>query len=87
MIDRKADTRRKIQLGGLIVKAGLDEEPAAVLLGLPARSCRKARRAWWRSRPRALAVYWSGHFFYFQNTTFLRRVNSHEIAGCCHLPT
>ena len=34
MIDRKADTRRKIQLGGLIVKAGLDEEPAAVLLGL-----------------------------------------------------
>ena len=34
MIDRKADARRKIQLGGLIVKAGLDEEPAAVLLGL-----------------------------------------------------
>ncbi len=34
MIDRKADARRKIQLGGLIIKAGLDEEPAAVLLGL-----------------------------------------------------
>ena len=34
MIDRKADARRKIQLGGLIMKAGLDEEPAAVLLGL-----------------------------------------------------
>ena len=31
---RKADTRNKIQLGGLIVKAGLAEEPAAVLLGL-----------------------------------------------------
>jgi hypothetical protein len=31
---RKADTRRKIQLGGLIVKAGLAEEEAAVLLGL-----------------------------------------------------
>ena len=31
---RKADTRRKIQLGGLIVKAGIAEEPAAVLLGL-----------------------------------------------------
>ncbi len=29
---RKADTRNKIQLGGLIVKAGLAEEPAAVLL-------------------------------------------------------
>ena len=34
MDTRKLDTRRKIQLGGLIVKAGLDEEPAAVLLGL-----------------------------------------------------
>ena len=34
---RKLDTRRKIQLGGLIVKAGLAEEPAAVLLG----SCSK----------------------------------------------
>lgn len=31
---RKADTRNKIQLGGLIVKAGLGSEPAAVLLGL-----------------------------------------------------
>ena len=31
---RKADTRNKIQLGGLIVKAGLGDEPAAVLLGL-----------------------------------------------------
>ena len=31
---RKLDARRKIQLGGLIVKACLAEEPAAVLLGL-----------------------------------------------------
>lgn len=31
---RKADTRRKIQLGGLMVKAGLEEEPSNVLLGL-----------------------------------------------------
>ncbi len=31
--ERKADTRNKIQLGGLIVKAGLGEEETAVLLG------------------------------------------------------
>jgi hypothetical protein len=31
---RKADTRNKIQLGGLIVKAGLGSEQAPVLLGL-----------------------------------------------------
>lgn len=31
---RKPDTRRKIQLGGLLVKAGLEEEPSNVLLGL-----------------------------------------------------
>ncbi len=30
---RKADTRRKIQLGGLIVKAGLSEESSSVILG------------------------------------------------------
>jgi hypothetical protein len=38
---RKLDTRRKIQLGGLIVKAGLDEEPAAVLLGLLLEAAQK----------------------------------------------
>ena len=32
--ERKADTRRKIQLGGLIIKAGLAEEERAVLLGM-----------------------------------------------------
>ena len=31
---RKADIRRKIQLGGLVVKADLADEPAALLLGL-----------------------------------------------------
>ena len=31
---RKADTRRKIQLGGLIIKAGLAEEELAVLFGM-----------------------------------------------------
>ena len=33
MQERKQDTRKKIQLGGLIKKAGLHEEPTAVLLG------------------------------------------------------
>jgi hypothetical protein len=33
-MERKWDTRRKIQLGGLIVKAGLAEEPRDILLGL-----------------------------------------------------
>ena len=31
---RKADTRRKIQLGGLVIKAGLADEESNVLLGL-----------------------------------------------------
>ncbi len=31
---RKADNRNKIQLGGLVVKAGLGSEQAPVLLGL-----------------------------------------------------
>jgi len=34
MQERKLDTRQKIQLGGLIKKAGLHEEPTGVLLGL-----------------------------------------------------
>ncbi len=34
MQERKQDTRKKIQLGGLIIKAGLQEELPAVLLGL-----------------------------------------------------
>ena len=33
-IERNEDARRKIALGGLIIKAGLDEESTAALLGL-----------------------------------------------------
>jgi Conjugal transfer protein TraD len=33
MAERKADTRNKIMLGGLVVKAGLAEEDSAVMLG------------------------------------------------------
>jgi hypothetical protein len=33
-VDRRLDTRRKIQLGGLVIKAGLADEEPAVILGL-----------------------------------------------------
>jgi hypothetical protein len=32
--ERRRDTRRKIQLGGIVIKAGLEGEDAAVILGL-----------------------------------------------------
>jgi hypothetical protein len=32
--ERKLETRRKIAMGGLVVKAGLDHEDRAVLLGM-----------------------------------------------------
>jgi hypothetical protein len=32
--ERRLDTRRKIQLGGLVIKAGLDSEESAVILGI-----------------------------------------------------
>jgi hypothetical protein len=32
--DRRLDTRRKIQLGGLVIKAGLGDEEPAIILGL-----------------------------------------------------
>ena len=38
--ERRRDTRRKIQLGGLIIKAGLAEEEPAVILGLLAAAKR-----------------------------------------------
>ena len=52
--ERKADTRRKIQLGGLVIKAGLAAEDAAVLLGMLASgakvlngpSATDSRRRW-----------------------------------------
>ncbi len=33
-LERRQDTRRKIQLGGLVIKAGLADEEPAVILGL-----------------------------------------------------
>jgi hypothetical protein len=38
--ERRRDTRRKIQLGGLIIKAGLADEEPAVILGLLAAARR-----------------------------------------------
>ena len=32
--ERRLDTRRKIQLGGLVIKTGLADEEPAVILGL-----------------------------------------------------
>lgn len=37
---RREDARRKIQLGGLVVKAGLDGEEPAVILGLLVEAAR-----------------------------------------------
>ena len=52
--ERKTDTRRKIQLGGLIIKAGLASEEPAVLLGMLTAGARvlntpnalESRRRW-----------------------------------------
>ncbi|MGX9394049.1 conjugal transfer protein TraD (plasmid) [Nitrobacteraceae bacterium UC4446_H13] len=41
--DRKKDTREKIQLGGLIVKAGLRYEKRSVLLGMLIDAAERAR--------------------------------------------
>jgi Conjugal transfer protein TraD len=38
--ERRRDTRRKIQLGGLVIKAGLADEEPAVILGLLAAAKR-----------------------------------------------
>jgi hypothetical protein len=38
--ERRRDTRRKIQLGGLVIKAGLAGEEPAVILGLLAAAKR-----------------------------------------------
>ena len=40
-MERKAATRHKIQLGGLVVKAGLGAEPPAVLLGILLEAARR----------------------------------------------
>jgi Conjugal transfer protein TraD len=39
-VERRRDTRRKIQLGGLVIKAGLADEEPAVILGLLAAARR-----------------------------------------------
>jgi hypothetical protein len=52
--DRRLDTRRKIQLGGLVIKAGLADEEPAVVLGLltaakrvlSSQSAAESRRRW-----------------------------------------
>ncbi|MGD0288908.1 MAG: conjugal transfer protein TraD [Candidatus Binataceae bacterium] len=52
--ERKLDTRRKIQFGGLVIKAGLANEELAVILGMLAAGGRvlhgqngsEARRRW-----------------------------------------
>ena len=41
--DRKKDTREKIQLGGLIVRAGLRYEKRALLLGMLIDAAERAR--------------------------------------------
>jgi conjugative transfer protein TraD len=38
--ERRLDTRHKIQLGGLVIKAGLADEEPAVILGLLAAAKR-----------------------------------------------
>lgn len=38
--ERRQDTRRKIRLGGLVIKAGLGDEEPAVILGLLAAAKR-----------------------------------------------
>lgn len=52
--ERRLDTRRKIQLGGLVIKAGLGDEELAVVLGvltaakrvLSGRQADDSRRRW-----------------------------------------
>ena len=53
-LDRKADMRRKIQLGGLVIKAQLENESTNVLFGLlldakeklEELDCEKIRQHW-----------------------------------------
>jgi hypothetical protein len=62
--ERRADTRRKIQLGGLIVKAGLAGEEPSVLLGmltsgarvLKSPSATDSRRRWKEIGDRAFGL-------------------------------
>jgi conjugative transfer protein TraD len=62
--ERKLDTRRKIQFGGLVIKAGLGAEDLAVILGmlmvaarvLSGQNAAEARRRWKEIGERAFGV-------------------------------
>ena len=62
--ERKRDTRHKIQLGGLVIKAGIGNEEPAVVLGmltaggrvLNSQTGTEARRRWKEIGERAFAV-------------------------------
>lgn len=62
--ERKLDTRRKIQLGGLVIKANLANEEFAVILGLLTAAARvlsggtgpEARQRWKQIGERAFGV-------------------------------
>lgn len=59
---RKKDTREKIELGGLIVKAGLRYEKRALLLGLLIDATARIRAdEWERSRLIAIGAESFGH--------------------------
>jgi hypothetical protein len=63
-LERKADARRKIQLGGLIIKAGLSAEAPSVLLGmltagatvLKGPNALESRRRWKEIGDRAFCI-------------------------------
>lgn len=62
--ERKLDTRRKIQFGGLVIKAGLGTEDLGVILGMLTSAARvlnsqtgtEARRRWKEIGVRAFGV-------------------------------
>jgi hypothetical protein len=62
--ERKRDTRRKIQFGGLVIKAGLGSEELAVILGmlsaggrvLKSQTGAEARRRWKELGERAFST-------------------------------
>ncbi|WP_152499421.1 conjugal transfer protein TraD [Labrenzia sp. THAF82] len=53
-MDRKKDARQKIQLGGLIVKAGLRETDKAILLGILTDAAKRLGERNERDRWRAI---------------------------------
>lgn len=43
---RKAETRRKIELGGLVIKSGMDKYPKSVILGALLDICAQIENDW-----------------------------------------